>query len=349
MSVATSEVFPSAKFISTDAQGNLNEVESVPATKASGGFDQLCFEAVADGVGGNGISVEILQDTSGSISYNVAGQAIQITLGGTAQVPAVPAVAASLVYSSDITFSAVTAGAAGNSQTIAINGNQGGGAIAYTLNGSDLVIDLVNAANTYTAQDLVDDFNNNASGAIKALFSVSVTGTGGNNLQAGGIAQTNLAGGVDGVNQVPAVLGINNYTRNQIKSDFDSNAPQAAKDLITISVSGAATANLNAVNSVTLIGGTDSTLGELEPSSPYLLIKQSDLHDLADDERTDARKLVWGVLHKASEHWAGLANQPENLKISKSFPSAADNGASLRQVYTVTAKYGVGALDLKAE
>lgn len=343
MSVATSEVFPSAKFISTDAQGNLNEVESVPATKASGSFDQLSFEAVADGVSGNGISVEILQDTSGSISYNVAGQAIQITLGGT---PQVPAVGASLVYSSDVTFSAVTAGAAGNTQTIAINGNQGGGAIAYTLSGSDLVIDLVNAANTYTAQDLVDDFNNNASSAIKALFSVSVSGTGGNNLQAGGIAQSNLAGGAD---QVAAVLGINKYTRNQIKTDFDSNAPQSAKDLITFAITLYSSGNISAVNSVTLSGGTDSTLGELEPSSPYLLIKQSDLHDLADDERTDARKLVWGVLHKASEHWAGLANQPENLKISKSFPSAADNGASLRQVYTVTAKYGVGALDLKAE
>ena len=153
MSVATSEVFPSAKFISTDAQGNLNEVESVPATNASGSLDQLSFEAVADGVGSNGISVEILQDTSGAISYNVAGQAIQITLGGT---PQVPAVRASLVYSSDITFTAVTQTAQhAHAQTIAINGNQGGGSIAYTLTGSDLVIDLVNAANTYTAQDLV--------------------------------------------------------------------------------------------------------------------------------------------------------------------------------------------------
>ena len=179
------------------------------------------------------------------------------------------------------------------------------------------------------------------------MFSASVTGTGSNNLQAGGIAQTNLAGGVD---QVAAVLGINKYTRNEIKSDFNANAPQSAKDLISVSIpAGGANTNLSGVGSVSLSGGTDSQLGELEPSSPYLLIKQADLHDLADDERTDARKLVWGVLHKASEHWAGLANQPENLKISKSFPSAADNGASLRQVYTVTAKYGVGALDLKAE
>lgn len=343
MSVATIEVFPSAKFISTNAQGDLEEVESVPATKASGGFDQLSFEAIDAGIGGNATSVEITQDQSGVISYNVTGQAVSINLGGTAQVPAV---AASLVYSSDITFSAVTAGSAGNTQTIAINGNQGGGAIAYALTGSDLVINLVNAANTYTAQDLVNDFNTNASASIKALFSVSVTGTGSNNLQAGGIAQTNLAGGVD---LVAAVLGVNNYTRNQIKTDFDNNAPQSAKDLISVSVTGAAGANLGGVNSVTLTGGTDSQLGELDPSSPYLLIKQSDLHDLADGERTDARKVVWGVLHKASEHWASLANQPDNLKIVKSFPAAADNGTSLRQTYTVTAKYGIDALDLKAE
>lgn len=342
MSVATIEVFPSAKFISTNAQGDLEEVESVPATKASGGFDQLSFEAIDAGVGGNATSVEITQDQSGVISYNVTGQAVSINLGGTAQVPAV---AASLVYSNDITFSAVTAGASGNTQTVAVNGNQGGGAIVYALTGSDLVINLVNAANTYTAQDLVNDFNSNASAAIKSLFSVSVTGTGSNNLQAGGIAQTNLAGGLD---LVPAVLGINNYTRNQIKTDFDNNAPQSAKDLIAISVTGS-TGKLSAVNSVTLTGGTDSQLGELDPSSPYLLIKQSDLHDLADGERTDARKVVWGVLHKASEHWASLANQPDNLKIVKSFPAAADNGTSLRQTYTVTAKYGIDALDLKAE
>lgn len=348
MSVATSEVFPSAKFISTDNQGNLNEVESVPSTKASGSFDQLSFAAVADGVAGNGVSVEFLQDTSGSISYNVNGQAVQITLGGSAQVPAVPAVAASLIYSSDITFSAVTAGAAGNSLSVQITANSGN-ANAYTLTGDELLIELQNAATSYTAQDLVDDFNANASNAIKALFSVSVTGTASNNLAAGGIAKTNLSGGSDLVPQVPAVLGINSFTRDQIKSDFDTNAPQSAKDLLTITVTSGGSANLSGVASVTLSGGTDSQLGELDPSSPYLLIKQSDLHDLSDDERTDARKLIWGVLHKASEHWAGLANQPDNLKISKSFPAAADNGASLRQVYTVTAKYGIDALDLKAE
>lgn len=456
MSVATSEVFPSAKFISTNAVGELQDVESVPATKASGNLDGIVFESKTAGIAGNSTSVEILQDTSGAIVYGVSGQAIQVTLGGSAQVAGSKAsgsieglnfeaasegvagnstnvqilqdssgsiayavngsnveiklggdlgsnaVAASLVYSTDVTFSAVTAGAAGNSLSVQVTANTGN-PDQYSMTGDELHIQLQNAATATTVQDFVDNFNNNAGSSITSIITAAVTGLGTNNLAAGGIAKTSLSGGADAVNavdginkytldqikadfdanapigvsslvalsvgsngsgnltstgsvtlsggsnSVAAVLGINAYTRDQIKADFDANAPQEAKDLINVSISSGGSANLSNAGSITLSGGTETQLGELDPESAYLLIKQSDLHDLSDDERTDARKLVWGVLHKASTHWAGLASQPDNLKISKSFPAAADNGASLRQVYTVTAKYGIDALDLKSE
>jgi hypothetical protein len=437
MSVATSEVFPSAKFISTNAVGELQDVESVPATKASGNLDGIVFESKTAGIAGNSTSVEILQDTSGGIVYGVTGQAIQVTLGGSAQVAGSKAsgsieglnfeaasegvagnstnveiklggdlgsnaVAASLVYSTDVTFSAVTAGAAGNSLSVQVTANTGN-PDQYSMTGDELHIQLQNAATATTVQDFVDNFNNNAGSSITSIITAAVTGLGTNNLAAGGIAKTSLSGGADAVNavdginkytldqikadfdanapigvsslialsvgsngsgnltstgsvtlsggsnSVAAVLGINAYTRDEIKADFDANAPQEAKDLINVSISSGGSANLSNAGSITLSGGTETQLGELDPESAYLLIKQSDLHDLSDDERTDARKLVWGVLHKASTHWAGLASQPDNLKISKSFPAAADNGASLRQVYTVTAKYGIDALDLKSE
>ena len=303
MSVATSEVFPSAKFISTNSVGELQDVESVPATKASGNIDGLSFEAQTAGVAGNATSVEILQDASGAIAYGVTGQAIQVTLGGSGQVAGSKAsgsieglnfeaasegvagnntsvnilqdssgsiaynvsgstvevtlggdlgsnaVAANLVYSTDVTFTAVTAGAAGNSLSVQVTANTGN-PDNYSLSGDEILIELQNAATATTVQDFVDNFNNNAGSSITSLITAAVTGLGTNNLAAGGINKTNLSGGA---NAVPAVDGINKYTLDQIKADFDANAPSGAKSLVVVTVGSNGSSNLTSTGSVTFL------------------------------------------------------------------------------------------------
>ena len=139
-----------------------------------------------------------------------------------------------------------------------------------------------------------------------------------------------------------------------IASDFASNAPTDATDLIKLeTAAGITNADVLSGNDIAptnLTGGADeSTVSDLEKSSKYVCIKTTDLHDLEVSEEADGRKLIWGFLNKAAEIFASLSTQPDNLKISKSVPSSADNGTSLKQVYTITSKYGVSNLDLKDE
>ena len=99
-----------------------------------------------------------------------------------------------------------------------------------------------------------------------------------------------------------------------------------------------------------LANGSDaSEISDLEKSSKYLCINTSEIHGLEVSEEADGRKLIWGIIHKAAKVWAELGTQPDGLKISKSVPASTDQGTSLKQVYTITSKYGIENLDLKAE
>ena len=140
-----------------------------------------------------------------------------------------------------------------------------------------------------------------------------------------------------------------------LASHFEANAPSAITDLITLKVKGGILSSTNVwsgnnINATNLAGGADeSTVSDLEKSSKYLCIKVDDLHGLEASEEADGRKLIWGILHQASTIFEGLATQPDSLKIAKSVPSSADQGTTLKQVYTITSKYGIENLDLKAE
>lgn len=336
--IAATSLFSSLKYIDTDNKGNLLEAVGAVSIAATATLEGLKFTASDTGAAANGRTITIQNAPFGAanntISFVETSGNVEINLGG------VGAVRASLVYSTDLTFSAASYGKGGNALAVKILVNQGGLGNTYALDGNTLTIGLVNAATSYTAQDLADDFNSNASAAVKNLYQLAVTGTGSNNLAAGGLSTfTALTGGAD------AIPGDENKTNADIVAAY-ATAPQAVKDLISVE---AVTGGNTAAGVATLAGGADSSSGELDPSAKYVLIKQSDLHGLEDTEQADGRKLVWGIIHKASEVFAAQVAQPDNLKITKSVPTSADSGTSLKQVYTITAKYAIGNLDLKDE
>lgn len=99
-------------------------------------------------------------------------------------------VQASLI-NNGLTFTAVTAGAGGNGITITITENTAAGSDAVAVNGSDIDIQLDQAANTYFTDAIANLVNGDA--AASALVAV----TGGSATTAGAsLTQTNLTGGV---------------------------------------------------------------------------------------------------------------------------------------------------------
>lgn len=221
--IAGSSIFPSLKFIATDASGNLEEVESVEANES------------------------------------------RIIVNG-------------------VTFKAKTAGVAGDSITIEITESSAAGQDEVTVTGTDILV----AFDGLAADSSTLDVKNLIDGDTNASALISVNGTSGSTA-AETIAKTSLQDGVD------------------------------------------------------------FSAGELDASSNYLLIKQSDLHDLADSEQLDGRKLVWGFINKATDAFEAMSAQPENLTMRKSVPASTDSGAALKQTFTVTAKYAISGLDLKDE
>ena len=223
--IATTTIFPSARYITTDGLGDLQEAAPVPAVASTLTFDGL-------------------------------------------------------------TFTAATAGAAGDGITITLNELQGGvTGVEVSVIGTDISINTENAATTYTQGDVETAYN-------------LVT---------------------------------------------------AATDLASITVASAGT-SLTATQATTnLAGGADEIAGDLEGNATYLCINQDELHDLLDSEQSDGRKFVWSVVHAAAEVFEDLTEQPDNLTLTKSSLVSVDSGAALRQVYTLTAKYDIGNLDLKDE
>ena len=79
--IGINSVFPSAKFLSTDSKGDIQEISSTDAVSASLDIDGLTFTAKTAGVYGNNISIEITDNVgSGGIAYSSSGNAFTISL-----------------------------------------------------------------------------------------------------------------------------------------------------------------------------------------------------------------------------------------------------------------------------
>lgn len=336
--ITATSLFPSLKFIATDGSGNLLESESIDAKKAKKIVEGLTVEAVNAGVAGNDIQFGITSDNStGSIAFTKSGDVITLNLGGDPEVPAVPAAKSSKVIEG-ITFTAAAAGVSGDDIEIELIENQGG-TDTVSESGSKVTISLSGNASASDADTVV------ALDYTGLSLIDQPTGSGSSPLTA--FAATKLDDGSDLVPSVPAVDGKAKHDLDAIVSAF-AGASNEIKNLVDITGSGSAniSSNLAASN---LAEGEEEIAGELDPSENYLLIKQADLHDLSNDEHNDGRKLIWGFINKASDKLDALPNQPDSLRIIKGVPTSTDGGTALKQTYTITAKYAISGLDLKAE
>lgn len=226
--INSSAIFPSIKFISTDALGDVQEVVGSSAVSSSATIDGLTFTAVDAGVDGDNITIELIE---GQASNGVVG----------------------------VEFSA-----SGNAITIATE----------------------NGASTYTQGDVETAF---------------------------------------------------------------ASAPAGVTDLVGLSVASSGSSLVGTFSATNLGGGADATEGDLEGNQEYILIKKSDLHDLTAGEEQDGRKLIWGIVNKASDVFESLTDAPENLTITRSTKSLVNNQSNLRQTYTIVATYEIGSVDLKGE
>ena len=226
--INSSAIFPSIKFIATDALGDVQEVVGSSANSSTATIDGLTFTAVDAGVDGDNITIELIE---GQASNGVVG----------------------------VEFSA-----SGNAITIATE----------------------NGASTYTQGDVETAF---------------------------------------------------------------ASAPVGVTDLVGLSVASSGSSLVGTFSATNLAGGADATAGDLEGDEEYILIKKSDLHDLQAGEESDGRKLLWGILNKASDVYEELTDSPENLTLTRSNKSLVNSGANMRQTFTMVATYEIGSVDLKGE
>jgi hypothetical protein len=79
--ISVSSVFPTAKFFSTDANGDIQEITSVDAISSSLDVGGLTFTSKVAGAIGNNISIEIIDNVgSGGIAYSNTDQSFTISL-----------------------------------------------------------------------------------------------------------------------------------------------------------------------------------------------------------------------------------------------------------------------------
>ena len=232
--ITPQQLFPSAKFITTKANGDLKEIHPIDAIKASLVVESLFIEATNGGVAGNAITFEIID--SGRTTGNIAN---------------------------------------------------------FSNTGTDVVADI--------------RLNTNSS--------------------------------------VPS--------SSQIATSFNDDASQDIKDLISVTIAGGLTSTImTSLNhsQTSLIGGEDAiTNQDLDGSSNYLLIKTDDISDLDVSEENDGRKLIYGLIDKASSNFANLNDQSSNLKISTSNPVFNSASNTIFKSYLTECTLSFNGLDLKDE
>ena len=329
--ITTAELFPSAKFIATDNKGDLQEVTGVEAAKAKLIHSGVTFEAKNTGAAGNAISVEIAGNAgiTGAIQVTKTGAAILI------ETPTAAATKAEFV-NGGLTLRAKAAGVAGNSLKVRLQDNQSVTGVEVTEASGHLTIKLQNGFATYTQNEIATA----VTAASLSDFDLIIS-NGATNLTGVFATYQNLAGGQNAVYA-------SNYTQGEIKTAVDA-AGVAITDSIEVQVAVSGSNLSGALAATALAGGQDEVTPDLDTNAKYLLLKESDLYDFESSEATDGRKVFWGILHNASEVWASKASQPDSLKIARSAVASTDGGAALRQIYTITAKYAISGLDLKAE
>lgn len=338
--INTSTILPSVKFITTSATGELGEVNSAPATQGAITHDGLTFTLAQAGVQSPTPTLAIVEDSSATgLEFEVAGSNITLKAQTINSTPAVPATRDALT-SDGITYRAENLGDTG--LTVTINESQANDAM--TISGNAITIDLDNLVGNKSQGDIANAFAL-APQNVKDAIDITITDPAG--VLTSALSAEALIGGDDEIPEVPATT-IASYTQAQVQTAFDGFVGSDLSDLVTLSIESGSS-NLASVLTQTVFNGADAIVADLDASSDYILFKRTDLHDLANSEQNDGRKVLWGLLHKSEAIINAQADKPTNFTIAKGNPVSVQSGTALRQTYTANATYSIDNLDLKSE
>lgn len=341
--VNTTTLFPSAKFITTSATGELGEVNSSPETAGSISHDGITLTLNATGVQSPVPSLTIVEDASASgLEFEISGSDITLKAQTVSGTPSQPATKDSLSLDG-ITYDSEVLGDTG--LLLTIRESQGADGIAYDATSKTITIDLDDIVGNKTQGDIATIYAV-AGSAIKDLIDITISNPATNLTVASVVTGEAFIGGNDEVPEVPAT-NIASYTQSQVQTAFSS-ADASLASLVTLSITDSG-ASLASVLSRTEFNGDASVTADLDANADYILIKRTDLHDLSNTEQNDGRKFLWGILHQSESILNALGSKPENFTLSKGNPTSVNSGSALRQTYTANATYGIANLDLKDE
>jgi hypothetical protein len=359
--VNTSDVYPSLVNLTTNDQGDLNEVIGSPSQKskldiyAGSASTKVTIEANEAGASGNDLSLTVIDNNGGSdrADYDASTGEIVVSFrdsfvaafGGTKSTATYNSsfsITAKNIgtYGDDIQFSVIDNVVDVSQNEVKVNSTDGDIAVC-------LVDDIAtgNGGSGYTNQDIYDLLTDSLTSwyaSLTALVDVSAPASGTDGNQAVN-SQFSLAGGSEPAGQNP-VNGIQAIV-NLINNTEETSA--------VVSASGGDTSVPSAVAKTSLSGGADLVASDLDFNSSYICLKVSDVHSLLDSEVGDARKIVWGMLESYVQHVSGqsVEQQPENFITNRGNPTLVIDqaGTRLRQTYTINAFYEVGDLDLEDE
>ena len=158
--VALNAVFPNAKFLTTNAKGDIQEIIGVDAVSASKDIDGLTFTAKVGGASGNNLSITIVDNVgSGGVAYSNAGDAHTISLEESADQYSLSGMISDIGSNAPSTFTDVfevtlaTSGSGSNKLTV-------GGVSATNLeNGADEITSELTPSKSYlliSSDDIAD-------------------------------------------------------------------------------------------------------------------------------------------------------------------------------------------------
>lgn len=277
MAIGLNTIFPSAKFISTDSKGDVQEITAQDATDATASIQGVQIDAVASSVDGNGITFQITENNS-SDAITATGNTVTLALSKSASDYRLNE------YGIDTSSSASHLGISVGSYIHFISDD--------TLDWRDEATNATESLNFTAGQ------------------SVEVTGKDGSSRPIVTIDSTNyvvLAGNFkttwgERIDSVSTILGT---------------ASNDVTDLVSITLTGQDSDNLTGTGSVVTEGGNISVDSDLNADSKYLLLDISDIYDLEESEEADGRKVFYGLLETATANIATSGAVSDSLVINR--------------------------------
>lgn len=340
---------------------NVISSSATPAVKASATSGGLTFEADTAGAAGNNIQVTLTESSgSGSDVITVTGSGtsgdpyiITLALDGLAGDTDTAAIEAALNGDSNVSPLITVSGGdplvAGTTFSTQLSGgadaNLGSDEVKIHPTDGDISVCLTGDYTSYTNVDiynLLTDVNASWFTALDTDYTITKE-VGANDAGAIITGVFDLSGGADASLQTAVTQDIVTLLNdNQFSSQL-------------VVASGGSATNLPEVvtDFVNLAGATATVIADLEGETDYILIKRDEIHDLASDEFSDARKVTWGILESYAQHALGLSaeSQPTNFILARGNPTLVldEAGTRIRQTYTINAFYAVDKFDLENE